>query len=173
MKPKLRESAPVWRQSIKESGFAIVRGVFSQRDITVLLDCITQSSLLRSRAGIRHALRHPAVTAIASDSRLLEIVHATLGRQALPFRATLFDKSPSANWLVAWHQDTALPLSGGRRDISGWGPWAVKEGVTYAHAPATALCKVLALRVHRDDSTAENAPLRVLAGTHTLGVLTD
>ena len=33
-----------------------------------------------------------------------------LGRAALPFRATLFDKSPTPNWLVVWHQDTALPL---------------------------------------------------------------
>jgi ectoine hydroxylase-related dioxygenase (phytanoyl-CoA dioxygenase family) len=45
--------------------------------------------------------------------------------------------------------------------------------VNYAHAPASALSQVLALRVHLDDSTAENGPLRVLPGTHTLGVLTD
>jgi ectoine hydroxylase-related dioxygenase (phytanoyl-CoA dioxygenase family) len=49
----------------------------------------------------------------------------------------------------------------------------VKDGVNYAHAPASALEKVLALRVHLDDSTIENGPLRVLPGTHTRGVLTD
>ena len=31
----------------------------------------------------------------------------------------------------------------------------------------------LALRLHLDDSNAENGPLRVLPGTHTLGVLSD
>ncbi len=31
----------------------------------------------------------------------------------------------------------------------------------------------MALRVHLDDSTAENGPLRVLAGTHAMGVLGD
>jgi ectoine hydroxylase-related dioxygenase (phytanoyl-CoA dioxygenase family) len=31
----------------------------------------------------------------------------------------------------------------------------------------------LALRLHLDDSIAENGPLRVLPGTHTLGVLSD
>jgi len=49
----------------------------------------------------------------------------------------------------------------------------VKDGVIYAHAPATALSRVLALRVHLDDSLAENGPLRVLPGTHTRGVLGD
>jgi hypothetical protein len=95
-----------------------------------------------------------------------------LGRAALPFRATLFDKSPTSNWLVVWHQDTALPLCE-RREVPGWGPWSIKEGVNYAHAPASALEQVLALRLHLDDSIAENGPLRVLPGTHSLGVLSD
>ena len=33
--------------------------------------------------------------------------------------------------------------------------------------------QVLALRVHLDDSIAENGPLRVISDTHRLGVLTD
>jgi len=33
--------------------------------------------------------------------------------------------------------------------------------------------QVLALRLHLDDSTQENGPLRVLPGTHRTGVLSD
>ena len=75
------------------------------------------------------------------------IARETLGGEAFPFRATLFDKSPIANWLVVWHQDTALPLQE-RREAPGWGPWSVKDGVIYAHAPESALSQVLALRLH-------------------------
>src|SRR5205823_4505707 len=100
------------------------------------------------------------------------IAQQILGSDALPFRATLFDKSPTANCLVVWHQDTALPFRE-RREMPGWGPWSVKDGVIYAHAPASALSQVLALRLHLDDSTPENGPLRVLPKTHTLGVLSD
>ena len=49
----------------------------------------------------------------------------------------------------------------------------MKAGIHYAHAPSSALSYVLALRIHFDDSTASNGPLRVLPGTHTLGVLSD
>jgi phytanoyl-CoA dioxygenase PhyH len=66
----------------------------------------------------------------------------------------------------------ALPLAF-RRETPGWGPWSTKDGVIYAHAPAAALQQVLALRVHLDPSTAMNGPLRVIPGTHELGVLTD
>jgi ectoine hydroxylase-related dioxygenase (phytanoyl-CoA dioxygenase family) len=90
----------------------------------------------------------------------------------VPYRATLFDKSLRSNWLVAWHQDTALPLRS-RHDAPGWGPWSVKGGILYAHAPSFALETLIALRVHVDDSTESNGSLRVLPRTHRLGVLTD
>jgi ectoine hydroxylase-related dioxygenase (phytanoyl-CoA dioxygenase family) len=95
-----------------------------------------------------------------------------LGDGAVPFRATLFDKSAGANWLVVWHQDTALPLES-RNDSKEWGPWSVKAGVLYAHAPAWALSRILALRIHLDASTGDNGPLRLIPGSHLGGVLSD
>jgi ectoine hydroxylase-related dioxygenase (phytanoyl-CoA dioxygenase family) len=126
----------------------------------------------RSRAGIRHAMKVPGVAALARDPRLHQLAQAVVGPSAIPYRATLFVKSVDSNWLVVWHQDTALPLQQ-RDDRPGWGPWSIKEGILYAHAPEQALSQVVALRLHLDDSTAENGPLRVLPETHKLGVLTD
>jgi ectoine hydroxylase-related dioxygenase (phytanoyl-CoA dioxygenase family) len=71
-----------------------------------------------------------------------------------------------------WHQDTALPLRD-QRDVAGWGPWSTKADIIYAHAPAAALSRIVALRLHLDDSRADNGPLRVLPGTHERGLLTD
>lgn len=146
--------------------------MLGQKEVDRLLEELGRADLPRSRAGVRHAMRVPAVGEMARRAPLLEIAQEILGHGAFPYRATAFDKSATANWLVVWHQDTALPLRE-RREVPGWGPWSVKEGVNYAHAPASALEQVLALRVHLDDSTSENGPLRVLPGTHTLGVLTD
>jgi ectoine hydroxylase-related dioxygenase (phytanoyl-CoA dioxygenase family) len=47
----------------------------------------------------------------------------------------------------------------------------VKGRVLHAIAPAAALATVVALRVHLDDSTLGNGPLRVIPGTHAGGVL--
>jgi ectoine hydroxylase-related dioxygenase (phytanoyl-CoA dioxygenase family) len=162
----------VWRESIEETGFAIRAELFSHEYLDRLLQEITELAPRRSRAGVRHALVLPPIAAVARQPELIELARGVLGRHAFPFRATLFDKLPAANWLVVWHQDTALPLRE-RVDLQGWGPWSVKEDVDYAHAPAAALSQVLALRVSFDDSTGENGPLRVLPRTHTLGVLGD
>ncbi len=160
------------QERVSNDGFAIIPNALPEPEIADLLAALGQSELPRSRAGMRHAMRNARVAALAHDSRLRELAQEILGSRALPFRATLFDKSPTSNWLVVWHQDTALPLRE-RREFPGWGPWSIKDGVNYAHAPAGALEQVLALRLHLDDSVAENGPLRVLPGTHTLGVLSD
>ena len=159
-------------ERVSKDGFAILPNVISEHETSDLLVSLQRGELPRSRAGMRHAMRNAAVAALTRDIRLLELAREVLGAAAVPFRATLFDKSPVSNWLVVWHQDTALPLQK-RRDVPGWGPWSIKDGMNYAHAPASALEQVLALRLHLDDSVAENGPLRVLPGTHTLGVLTD
>jgi len=161
-----------WREAIQDEGFAVVPAFFSVESIDRLLEDIDRLSPQRSRAGVRHAFSLPPVAGISHDPRLLELACEVLGENAFPFHATIFEKSPTANWLVVWHQDTALPLRE-RVEQLGWGPWSVKEGVNYAHAPAAALSQVLALRIHLDDSTSDNGPLKVVPCTHTLGVLTD
>jgi ectoine hydroxylase-related dioxygenase (phytanoyl-CoA dioxygenase family) len=154
-----------------DSGYAVVEGVFTGAGLEEAIAALDRHVATRSRAGARHVLALPAVRALATDARMLALAARFVGA-AQPFRATLFDKSPSANWLVVWHQDTALPMRQ-QIDAAGWGPWSTKAGTLCAHAPAAALAQVVALRLSLDDSTATNGPLRVLPGTHRDGLLDD
>lgn len=162
----------MFTEQIERDGFAILERAFESHEIDSFVQALAREPLQRSRAGARHAMQSTVVATLAQDMRLLRWVRAVLGPEAAPFRATLFDKSPLSNWLVVWHQDTALPLRR-REDVAGWGPWSVKAGILYAHAPTAALQRVLALRLHLDDSTEWNGPLRVLPGSHQHGVLSD
>jgi ectoine hydroxylase-related dioxygenase (phytanoyl-CoA dioxygenase family) len=157
---------------LEKQGFVIVPDAFSRESMLALGDSIERSAVRRSRAGVRNALQLDCVRALAYDPILLGLAKEVLGQQAVAFRATLFDKSSRSNWLVVWHQDAVLPLQE-RVEAHGWGPWSVKEGVICAHAPASALGEILAIRLHLDDSDADNGPLRVIPQTHTMGVLTD
>jgi ectoine hydroxylase-related dioxygenase (phytanoyl-CoA dioxygenase family) len=141
-----------------DQGHAAHAGVFSRDEMRSIAGSLEVADLPRSRAGARHALSCESVSRLARDSRMIDLASRWLGARAIPFKATLFDKSPDANWLVAWHQDTALPMEA-RSAAQGWGPWSEKYGVTYAHAPARVLENIVALRV--------------LPGTHTRGVLAD
>jgi ectoine hydroxylase-related dioxygenase (phytanoyl-CoA dioxygenase family) len=157
---------------MNDPGFWIESAVFSERECDDLVASLSTGYRHRGRAGARHLMAAPEVRALAHDDRMLRLAHRALGVGAVPFRATLFDKSARANWLVVWHQDTALPLES-RIQSPEWGPWSQKAGVLYAHAPARTLSHVLALRVSLDASTSENGPLRVIPGSHAAGVLSD
>jgi ectoine hydroxylase-related dioxygenase (phytanoyl-CoA dioxygenase family) len=153
-------------------GFQIENDVLSPAECDAVSSVLAGGSLARGRAGARHLMASPEVRELASDPRLLRLAAESLGGRAVPYRATLFEKSGRANWLVVWHQDTALPLAA---TVAGreWGPWSTKAGVLYAHAPAWALDRIVAVRVHLDASTRDNGPLRVIPGSHRAGVLSD
>jgi hypothetical protein len=154
-----------------DDGHQIFHYIFTAAETRDVLEGLSRAALDRTKAGARHVLGVPVVRQLADDSRLIGLARQFVGEGATPFRATLFDKSPTANWLVTWHQDTALPLRK-RFDAEDWGPWSRKAGVLYAHAPAWVLEHVIALRVSLDNSSADNGPLRVVPHTHRLGVLT-
>jgi hypothetical protein len=118
-------------KSIQENGFEIVPARLNRERLVPVISALESRSLPHSRAGIRNALQAPEIRSLAAGAELMRLAREAVGKNALPFRATRFDKSPSSNWLVVWHQDTALPIHG-RTDVPGWGPWSVKEGVLCA-----------------------------------------
>jgi hypothetical protein len=88
---------------IERDGFAMIADVFTIQAMDRLVEAVGRRRAHRSRAGVRHAMRIPAVAALARSAPLIEIAQAVLGPNAFPFRATLFDKSYQSNWLVVWH----------------------------------------------------------------------
>jgi ectoine hydroxylase-related dioxygenase (phytanoyl-CoA dioxygenase family) len=151
-------------------GYSILENILSPAECDSLSEALAGVTVSRGRGGTRNLMSNPVVLNLAHDTRLLHIAKMTLSTDAAPFRATLFDKSGNSNWHVIWHQDRALPLAERTASVE-WGPWSTKSGVLYALAPAWALDRIVALRVHLDHSTNDNGPLRVIPGSHKAGVL--
>ena len=60
-----------------------------------------------------------------------------------------------------------------RKIVSGFDAWSQKAGVIQVQPPSEILSRMLAVRIHLDHCGAENAPLRVLPGSHAHGWLDD
>lgn len=146
-------------------GYEIVESVFSPAECDRLAGLLKNIKTKRCRAGIRNLMSQPAIAEFANDPRLLRVTEQIAGFRLIPFKAILFEKTGKANWLVDWHQDTALPVEN-FVETKGWGPVSEKEGITFVHAPTEALSKLLALRIQLDSSTRSNGPLRVIPGSH-------
>lgn len=149
-------------------GFATVPDLVDGRERTKLANELT--ALLGASPGERDGFRAASVRALARSPAVRTVIEAVLGSGAFAYRATLFDKTPTANWLVAWHQDLVIPVRE-RNDAPGFGPWSNKHGTWFVQPPASVLAASLALRVDLDGSNETNGALRVLPGTHHEGVL--
>src|SRR6266850_7656744 len=93
-----------------DSGYDITPACLTMYDCDNIAESLSAEVVRRSRAGARHLMANPVVAALANSDRLIELAREWLGGGAIPFRATLFEKSVRTNWLIPWHQDTALPL---------------------------------------------------------------
>ena len=112
----------------------------------------------------------PAVRTAVSSPLIRRAAEAVLGPHCFAVRAILFDKTPKANWKVAWHQDLTIALHQ-RRCVAGFTAWSEKEGVVHVQPPVPVLERMLAVRVHLDDCGPDSGPLRVLPGSHRDGRL--
>lgn len=96
------------------------------------------------------------------------LAHKRLGPTTRPVRAILFDKTPSANWSLAWHQDRVVAVRE-RLEVDSFGPWTRKHGALHVAPPFEVLARMLTLRVHLDAVPQTNAPLLIAPGSHCLG----
>lgn len=122
----------------------------------------------RDVAGVRLFSVDGLSSFLAADGPIGSLAAQRLGPTARPVRAILFDKTPSANWSLAWHQDRVVAVRE-RIEVDGFGPWTRKHGALHVAPPFEVLASMLTLRVHLDAVPQNNAPLLIAPGSHRLG----
>jgi len=156
------------RQQLGSDGCVLLRGVLeAEQCSTIAAAC--PATPARS-GGLRNPFGPPGVRGIPWALKLADIAGGLLDTPAFAVRVILFDKTPGANWVVAWHQDLSIPVRE-RVDVAGYRGWSLKEGVRHVQAPQQVLDGMLTLRLHLDDCDAGSGPLLVLPGSHALGRL--
>ena len=155
--------------TIEERGWATTPPVLADDEVCALRDSLAPLAV-DGRGGARNLLAHADVRVLATSSTARVVAAAVLGDACFAVRAILFDKTPSANWKVVWHQDLSIATRQ-RVDTPGFGPWTEKAGVTHVQPPVTVLEHMLAVRIHLDPCGPDNGPVRVIDGTHRCGRL--
>jgi ectoine hydroxylase-related dioxygenase (phytanoyl-CoA dioxygenase family) len=158
-------------EQLAVEGWASTPPLFSD----ALLDSLTNnlSSVIEAetgRGGTRHLLDLRSVQDLASSEPARAIAESVLGEDCVAVRGILFDKTPAANWKVTWHQDLTIAVSE-RREVAGFGPWSVKEGIPHVQPTVKILEHMVAIRVHLDECGPENGPVRLIPGSHKFGRL--
>lgn len=153
-------------------GFAVAQGVLSPKTIEEMQTEFERLApeFASTRNGTAFGMRglmskSAAVRKLANSVVLHQLVTPYLGENAQPVRTIFFDKTPSANWPLPWHQDRVIAVSA-HHEIDGYDKWTLKDGVDHVEPPAEILKQIVTIRLHLDDCDETNGALKVMAGWH-------
>lgn len=170
-----------WLNQVHEDGYTIIPGVFGRGEIETLADDLThalaepsEATSVRSRAGNVYAARNvlqlwPAAATVWRRSPLPELLRHILGPDFGLVRVLFFDKPPEQSWSLPWHKDMTIAVRDNRLPSALFRKPTRKAGVPHVEAPVELLEAMLTLRIHLDDVTETNGPMRVMPGSHTTG----
>lgn len=159
------EVVPSLNRIIEQSGFAVIPQCLDDQTVGSL--CAHFDVAQESQ---RNLLSVPIVEQLAMSKSVRELAKAVLGPQCFAARGIFFNKTEHSNWKVPWHQDLTIAVRE-HRDVNGFGPWTMKEGILHVQPPTEILREMMAIRLHLDASELDNGPLRVIPGSHTQGRL--
>jgi len=153
----------------KKQGYQIIEKVYSEKEINRICS-ILENKEFEKKFGVREFLKNnPELIEAIFTKRLIEIINS-IAPKAIPIKSLYFDKPPNANWVVTWHQDLTINLQSKKENI-GYKNWRVLKGRTVVQPPTEMLENIFTIRIHLDDCTKENGALKVVEGSHQLGVI--
>ena len=167
-----------YKRGLTDDGFVVIPAVFSAEQIDTILAELADAfandangSTLRSADGTIYGARNlmqlwPAVADTWGQPPLLQLLSELLGPDFGLVRVLYFDKPPEQSWALPWHKDMAIAVKDNRLASSHFSHPTKKIGVPHVEAPEWLLEQMLTLRLHLDDITDENGPLKVVPGSH-------
>lgn len=161
---------PVLIDAALPEGYRLIPGLLAPERRQALIAELAM--LPPGAAGQRELLEQGWCQALARWLLKLPQMRDVLPADGVAVQCTLFEKSPDRNWLVAPHQDLAIPVAE-RVEHPALSGWSVKAGRHFVLAPAELLTQLVALRLHLDDATQAEGGLRFVPGSHRDGVLDD
>lgn len=167
-------------RQLAEDGYALLPAVFTAEEVAetrralVLAMAESEAGSLRSREGTVFAARNvidwfPQVRRLWQREPVLRLLRELLGDRLGLVRVLFFDKPPERSWSLPWHQDLTIAVERNDLPSACFTNPTHKAGVAHVEAPEELLRRMLTLRIHLDEVTAENGPLQVLPGSHLHG----
>lgn len=164
-------------ERLETDGYFLIRGAVDEltlESLVVACEALFSNDdgeRTRSSRGHVYAARNlldaiPMVKTFWQTGLLREALGFILGDRFGLVRVLYFDKPPDRTWALPWHKDTAIAVKDNSLTSTSFSRPTLKVGVPHVVACDEVLRQMLTLRVHLDNVTAENGPLRVVPGSH-------
>ena len=175
-------SSPDWLVQLERDGYIVLPQVFPEASIAAMLRDLEEAfaahagreASIRGEEGTIYAARNlltlcPGAVDAWRVPPLIAALTAVLGPAFGLVRILFFDKPPQQSWALPWHKDLTIAVRDNRLPSKHFTKPTRKAGVPHVEAPLPVLQGMLTARIHLDEVTLENGPLKVVPGSHCTG----
>ncbi len=164
--------------NLDRDGFVILSGAFSVEQVERMLrgvagirEQMSDEAAVLTRAGTVCAARNvlslwPEAAELWRQEPLCGALARILGSEFGLVRILFFDKPPTRSWTLPWHRDMTIAVRDNTLPSDSFRRPTRKAGLPHVEAPRAVLEQMLTARIHLDNVTDENGPLRVQPGSH-------
>jgi len=158
-------------------GFFVVEDIFTKSETENLLFCISKADTskptfrkTKDLFAIRQFFKEvPESVNLVFNDKLKSIISKIFGDSFFVVKSIYFDKPGESNWFVAYHQDLTISVDK-KIETKGFGPWTPKQDQFAVQPPLHILEDNFTVRIHLDDTTAENGALKIIPRSHRKGI---
>lgn len=164
--------------SFQKSGICILDPIYADSEIEAIVSCLSKANQnddaygkTRDLFAIRQLLNQiPELLPLLFTEKLRSVLMLFYQGPCFLTKAIYFDKPASSNWFVAYHQDLSISVDQ-KAMIPGYQNWTFKKGQYGVQPPVEILEKTLTVRIHLDNTDANNGALKIIPGSHLHGIL--
>ncbi|MCC8407345.1 phytanoyl-CoA dioxygenase family protein [Mucilaginibacter sp. UR6-1] len=165
------------KHNLRQDGFTMLPLVFTAGEIKSIEQCIASadnSGVNFRKTADLFAIRRffnevPDALPLIMNDRLKAIIKQLFGGDYFIVKSIYFDKPGNSNWFVAYHQDLTIAVAE-KHPTDGYTNWTVKQGQYAVQPPLEVLENIYTVRIHLDDTDADNGALKVVAASHNKGI---
>lgn len=162
----------------KALGYTIIDHIYTTEEILQIGNTIQKAtqegdSFLKTKDlfAIRQLiLQIPELKELLFNKNVIDILNTIYSSEYFLTKAIYFDKPSTSNWFVPYHQDLSISVNQ-KKDIPGYSNWTFKKNQYGVQPPIEILQNITTIRIHLDDTNAQNGALKVIPQSHTKGVL--
>lgn len=159
------------------NGFAILDNIYTTDEVEEMLEQVSHANpakeTFRKSAdlfAIRQFLKEvPATINTIFNNNLASVLKPLLGDKYFVVKSIYFDKPPTSNWYVPYHQDLTISVDK-KLQLNGFECWTTKQNQFAVQPPVDILENIVTVRIHLDDTDENNGALKVVPESHSKGI---
>ncbi|KAB2809985.1 phytanoyl-CoA dioxygenase family protein [Phaeocystidibacter luteus] len=165
-------------EPLHDLGYQIIPSLYSESEVERIAESIDEFATdvhNQSRSSELFSVRSllvqfPELQSLLFNQNLTRILESHFEGNYFLSKSIYFDKPSASNWFVAYHQDLSISVDR-KTDVRGYSNWTQKHGLYGVQPPLQIVGKTLTVRIHLDDTNAENGALRVIQRSHKQGIV--